>query len=78
MPDFYKNIREFTGQLETAGFSAWASKLTDAIDAGSTGSEILMAVRWNLQELLRNEVDLPSALKLQAEGFIQEITSSGV
>ncbi|HEV2327618.1 MAG TPA: hypothetical protein VGY56_02390 [Verrucomicrobiae bacterium] len=78
MSDFYTKIREFAESLSAIGLSEWTLRLTNAIKAGSTGGEILMALRWNLQELLQNEPLLTGSLKQQAEDFIKEITATGV
>ncbi|HXB60947.1 MAG TPA: hypothetical protein VNU95_15345 [Candidatus Acidoferrales bacterium] len=77
MADFFTRVRAFAKQLEDVGLAAWALRLTDAISSGSTGGEILMAIRWNLQELLRAQ-SLPTGLVEQAEKFIQEIGATGV
>ena len=49
--DIYEAARHIVQELTEQGMSIWADRIEDAIASGSTGTEILMAVRWNLQEL---------------------------
>ncbi len=76
MSDFYLEIRKYAKQLETLGFLKYSSKLLDAIEKGSTGGEIVMALRHNLQELLKSE-ELSDAMKQQAKKFISKINDTG-
>jgi hypothetical protein len=47
--DYHAEAREIARCLEDGGCSNDARSLIDAIETGSTGTEILMALRWNLQ-----------------------------
>lgn len=47
--DYYAEALEIARCLERDGLAADAQSLRDAIDNGSIGTEILMALRWNLQ-----------------------------
>jgi hypothetical protein len=49
--DYYAEARDIARSLEQNGLTAEARALVDAIDAGSTGTEILMALRWRLQRI---------------------------
>jgi hypothetical protein len=77
MEDLYTSIRKFANELISLDLNDWALKLINSIEGGSTSGEILMAIRWNLQELLRTE-SLSDSLQQQAKGFINEIDSTGV
>ena len=46
--DYYQEARRIAEQLKCEQSPKDAQALQDAIDAGSTGSEILMALRWHL------------------------------
>jgi hypothetical protein len=48
----------------------WRSRITDAIEAGATGTEILMALRWNLGQLLEAQPELPSVVAMRIRRFI--------
>lgn len=49
--DYYAVARDLIARLYDAGRTADAAKLQSAIDEGSTGSEILMALRFYLLEI---------------------------
>jgi hypothetical protein len=53
--DHYAATHELIRQLTEQGAVGWARKLEDALASGSTGTEILMALRWNLKELKRSK-----------------------
>jgi hypothetical protein len=77
MEDLYTRVRKFANELVSLGLNVWALKLINSIEGGSTSGEILMAIRWNLQELLRAET-LSDLLQQQAKGFIKEVDETGV
>jgi hypothetical protein len=62
--ELYERISEFTAALRAAGLAADADGIDEAVAAGSTGSEILMAVRFRLGELL--DLKLPFGLRVEA------------
>jgi hypothetical protein len=64
--------------LESVNLSAWAIRLVDAVDGASTGGEIMMAVRWDLQELMRVEKQLPDKIRLTCQRLVREIGTTGV
>ena len=49
--DYYAEAREIARCLERDGLVDDARALRNAIDSGSTGTEILMALRWHLQRI---------------------------
>jgi hypothetical protein len=51
--DVYTIAREIAANLRSDGTGSWATRLDEAIDAGSTGTEIFMALRWTLQQFLQ-------------------------
>jgi hypothetical protein len=50
--------------------SDWKTRIDDAMAAGSTGTEIIMAVRWNLTELLKAKPGLPAEFVAQIKDYI--------
>lgn len=62
--DPYSEADELIASLRRAGFRAEADTLREAIDSGSTGTEIFMALRWHLEGLLKK--GLPDDLRAQA------------
>lgn len=51
--DYYQEAKEIAGLLKRNGERKWADKIIESIEAGATGTEILMGVRWNIQECLK-------------------------
>jgi ABC-type branched-subunit amino acid transport system substrate-binding protein len=49
--DYYAETHAIAAALASEGLSSDAEALRDAIAAGSTGTEILMHVRWLLRQL---------------------------
>jgi hypothetical protein len=49
--DYYAEARELASRLTAEGFGDWASRFEEAISAGFTATEILMALRWQAQQL---------------------------
>ena len=56
--DYISEARAIRNALDDE-LTDWKTRIDDAIAAGCTGTEILMAVRWNLVELLKAKPDLP-------------------
>jgi hypothetical protein len=50
--DHYSVASQIAQNLRHEGNPAWAAKLEEAIQFGSTGTEIFMALRWELQQFL--------------------------
>jgi hypothetical protein len=49
--DFYAEALELASRLTDEGFGGWANRFEEAISAGFTATEILMALRWHAQQL---------------------------
>lgn len=67
--DYIAEARTICNALE-GSLADWKARIDEAISAGSTGTEILMAVRWNLAELLKARPDLPPNLVAKIKDFI--------
>lgn len=48
----------------------WKTRIDDAITTASTGTEILMALRWNLAELLKANPTLPPDLIMRIKDYL--------
>lgn len=51
--DHYAAAQELISRLESEGHAADAAKLRAAMEDGSTGTEIFMALRFHLAEIVR-------------------------
>ena len=45
--DYYADATALAAKLAAHGYGLWAQQLTDAIAAGATATEIVMALRWH-------------------------------
>jgi hypothetical protein len=62
-PDYYAEARGIEQALAATGRGDLASRIRDAILAGSTGTEILMGLRWTLREIISSEANLHARIK---------------
>jgi c-di-AMP phosphodiesterase-like protein len=72
----YDPVREFAANIGAIGFDKWQSKLEDAIIRGSTSTEIFMALKWYLEEMLKNESSLPEQLRKRAIAIRDSLNQS--
>lgn len=78
MEDPYARIIEIEQRLAALGLDAWKRRLEDAVQGGATSGEILMAVRWHLKELRKEQPTLPADLRSLIDRAIHSIDQSGV
>jgi hypothetical protein len=64
--DPYQTAANITDALRASGMNDWASKIDDIVFGGSTSSEILMGLRWALDDLLTLQ-SLPFNLRNQVQ-----------
>lgn len=75
--DVYTAADDLVVRLRADGADRWADGINEAIDAGSTGTEILMALRHQLAGLLdANEAsskarELAAALMTELDGLLE-------
>ena len=50
--DIFADVRGLVALLLREGLKAEAHALSDAVESGSTGTEILMALRWHLRQIV--------------------------
>ena len=74
--DCYGEARRLIAMMKVEGFSDAAATLDDAIKAGFTASEILMALRWQIDRFLAPTPDCSDDLLKSARnlrGHIDEL-----
>ena len=75
--DVYTAADDLVVRLRADGANRWADAINDAIESGSTGTEILMALRHQLDRLLdANEASpqargLAAALKTELDALLE-------
>ncbi len=76
--DPYSLAHNIAQKLRAEGLQDWSERTEDAIASGSTATEILMALRWNLTKLLAAGVHLSGDVKESVAQLIQQINALGI
>jgi hypothetical protein len=71
--DLYNDGFELAEQLRSRTYVDWAERVEDAIESGSTATEILMALRWHAGEVLAALPDLPEDTRALAAELVSRI-----
>jgi hypothetical protein len=71
--DYYADARALGAALRDHGLPEWAQRIDAVIEAGATGTEILMGLRWTLGQLMETERALPDDLALWASRVHRQI-----
>ncbi len=53
--DHYKEAKELAEELRKEKIERYADGIMKAMEEGSTGTEIFMALRWNIENLLKTK-----------------------
>lgn len=75
--DISAAARECADRLADSGYVARAHQLRDAVDGASTGGELVMALRWHLKVILRDEEGISESLRDQIHRIINAIDGTG-
>lgn len=70
--DHYKEADELITILHTTQLQDYGNTLQAAMDEGATGTEIFMALRWNLEKLL-NEQSCTGLVRTKAKRLWAEL-----
>jgi hypothetical protein len=73
-PDYYASAQAIAARLFERGEFGWSREIEDAIDGGSTATEILMRVRSVMQRLLSSGVATASEVGA-AENLVVQLDS---
>lgn len=71
----YKEAEKLIGMLESSQLKGYAASLQEALDSGATGTEIFMALRWNLTKLLSDPL-CTEPLRIKANILWEELNSA--
>lgn len=69
--DYYQEARRIAGLLRKEGLAEAASAVEEAIDGGSMATEILMGIRFNLEEVLPQASETTAS---QIRSLVKEVT----
>ena len=71
--DHYAEAQRVASGMRLEGFEDHAEAVEDAIAAGFTSTEFLMALRWHLDIFLRSKPAGSKALRSSAKGLRKQI-----
>ena len=71
--DLYAEASALAGNLADAGHSEWERRIHNAIAGGATATEILMALRWTLSEMLLRDEGIRDSLRDNASRLRNEL-----
>ena len=54
--DYYSEARQIASNMREDGYTDWADRIERSIAAGATSTEILMAIRFDMIELLASDI----------------------
>lgn len=70
--DHYSAARNLISRLEADGYGSDATKLQSAMDDGATGTEIFMALRFHLSDIIQR-VQLRGGAQILASQLLDEL-----
>jgi hypothetical protein len=73
--DYYAEARNLAEMLKKEDLSAWATKILTAMEEGVTSTEILMMLRWNIDNFLSAQQGSKNLVN-QAQQLRQKINSA--
>jgi hypothetical protein len=71
--DYYVIAHQISSNLLDENQEDWAQRIEDAIAHGSTGTEILMHLRWTLQQFKAAKVDCSSTTRRLVDELLCEL-----
>ena len=72
--DHYKEALALSEELRRQRIDDFADQIIRAMEQGSTGTEIFMALRWNIENLLNKRGHLlPKAIKNKARRLLEQL-----
>ncbi len=72
--DHYKVAEEIVNELREEKLNRFADDITLAMEGGSTGTEIFLALRWNIDNLLKTkEYSYSKSIKDKANRLLEEL-----
>lgn len=71
--ELHEDAAALARSVRDEGFPDWGRALEDAVAGGCTGTEILMALRWTTEKLLRARLPLGAPVRAQSRGLVAAI-----
>ena len=75
--DHYKVAKELADELRKEKVDCFADGIIKAIEEGATGTEIFMALRWNIENLLKTtDYSYSESIKNKAKSLYEELNKA--
>lgn len=70
--DHYQEAKSIITMLQGTALNGYGDLLQNAMDEGATGTEIFMALRWNIEKLLKED-GLDDLTRVRAKQLWEEL-----
>ena len=70
--DLYQRVRNLIKKLDKQSHRDWAGKFRDCLEGGATGTEIVMGLRWNAEQLIKSSAASDEDCRAEAALIQQE------
>ena len=74
--DHYAVVNELANKMDSDGHTEWATKIRNILASGSTGTEIFMGLRWQLQQYKNAETSLSQEFREKIDELIKKLNES--
>ncbi len=73
--DVIDNAKDIAKDLNELGYSDLAQEITDSIKFSSTGTELFMKLRWNLDNILKEQKKIDRNIRNKIKNLINDINN---
>jgi hypothetical protein len=75
MIDYISEIKLICSQLAIEGFPSESERLAEALSSSFTGTEVVMAIKWTLQEILKEDTNIVPDIRGRMISLVDELAS---
>jgi hypothetical protein len=75
MVDYISETKLISSRLAIEGFSVESERLVEALSSSFTGTEIVMSVKWTLQEILKEDIKIAPDIQRRIISLVDELAS---
>lgn len=73
--DHYEEASKLAKDLRKENMGDFADAIVDSMECGATGTEIFMALRWNIEKVIKS-CEVSDSLKTRAKRLYEELDKS--
>lgn len=75
-PDYYSDAFDLAQALAGQGYPEWGAKLRESVETGFTATEILMALRWTVNNILSSKIAIDAPTRKRLEVFLNDLAKT--